>query len=64
MLVPARVLNQAVPCRNCLKSRCPQGHHDCLRGVAPEAVADAAIDLLAPVLAARARPIALAELPR
>ena len=62
-LVPARVLNHPVPCRNCLKSRCPQGHHACLRGVAPEAVADAAIELLAPVLAAKAGANSLAELP-
>jgi ADP-heptose:LPS heptosyltransferase len=45
-LVPARVLNHDVPCRNCLKSVCPQGHHDCLRRVAPERVADAAMELL------------------
>ncbi len=45
-LVPARVLNHDVPCRNCLKSVCPHGHHDCLRRVAPERVADAAIELL------------------
>jgi len=63
-LVPARVLNHPVPCRNCLKSRCPQGHHDCLRRVAPEAVADAAIELLAAATAADARVPLLAELPR
>jgi len=45
-LVPARVLNHPVPCRNCLKSQCPEGHHDCLRRVEPETVAAAAIDLL------------------
>ena len=60
-LVPARVLNHPVPCRNCLKSRCPQGHHDCLRRVAPEAVADAAIELLAPRLRAKAGVASLAE---
>ena len=60
-LVPARVLNHPVPCRNCLKSRCPQGHHDCLRRVAPEAVADAAIELLAPRLRAKAGVVSLAE---
>jgi lipopolysaccharide heptosyltransferase II len=63
-LVPARVLNHPVPCRNCLKSRCPEGHHDCLRGVAPEAVADAALELLAPAMAAKAVATSLAELPR
>jgi len=35
-----------VPCRHCLKSVCPQGHHDCLRKVEPEAVAAAAMELL------------------
>lgn len=44
--VASRVLYHDVPCRNCYKSVCPAGHHDCLRRVAPEAVAAAAIDLL------------------
>lgn len=44
--VPSRVLNQDVPCRNCLKSRCPQGHHLCLLGVGAEVAAGAALDLL------------------
>ncbi|MEW6707247.1 MAG: glycosyltransferase family 9 protein [Pseudomonadota bacterium] len=43
--VPARVLNHDVPCRNCLKSVCPQGHHDCLLKVPPQAVAEAALQL-------------------
>jgi lipopolysaccharide heptosyltransferase II len=45
--VPSRVLYHDVPCRNCYKSVCPAGHHDCLRRVAPEAVAAAARELLA-----------------
>jgi lipopolysaccharide heptosyltransferase II len=45
--VASRVLSHDVPCRNCLKSVCPLGHHDCLRGVEPEAVVAAAIGLLA-----------------
>jgi lipopolysaccharide heptosyltransferase II len=45
-LVPARVLNHDVPCRYCLKSVCPQGHHACLLGVPPQAVAQAAIELM------------------
>jgi lipopolysaccharide heptosyltransferase II len=45
--VPARVLSHDVPCRNCLKSVCPQGHHDCLRKVEPGAVAAAALELIA-----------------
>jgi hypothetical protein len=44
--VPARVLNHDVPCRNCLKSVCPQQHHDCLEQVQPDAVALAALDLI------------------
>jgi lipopolysaccharide heptosyltransferase II len=44
--VASRVLNHDVPCRNCYKSVCPAGHHDCLRRVPPEAVADAARELL------------------
>lgn len=45
--VASRVLYHDVPCRNCYKSVCPAGHHDCLRRVAPEAVAAAAVELLA-----------------
>jgi lipopolysaccharide heptosyltransferase II len=44
--VPSRVLSHDVPCRNCLKSTCPQGHHDCLLKVEPRAVAEAALELL------------------
>ncbi|MFL6660913.1 MAG: glycosyltransferase family 9 protein [Rhizobacter sp.] len=47
--VPARVLNHDVPCRNCLKSVCPEQHHDCLERVLPDAVAHAALDLLRPL---------------
>jgi len=39
--VPHRVLNHDVPCRNCLRSVCPHGHHDCLERVSPGAVAAA-----------------------
>jgi lipopolysaccharide heptosyltransferase II len=46
-LVPCRVLNYDVPCKNCYKSVCPEGHHDCLRRVPPEAVVAAACQLLA-----------------
>jgi lipopolysaccharide heptosyltransferase II len=45
-MVPSRVLSQDVPCRWCYRSVCPEGHHLCLRGVAPEAVAAAAVELL------------------
>lgn len=44
--VPAHVLSHDVPCRWCLKSTCPQGHHECLRGVEPQQAAAAAIDLM------------------
>jgi lipopolysaccharide heptosyltransferase II len=59
--VPARVLNHPVPCRNCLKSRCPQGHHDCLRRVTSDAVFEAALELLAEVRACERPGTALAE---
>ncbi len=45
-LVKSRVLFHDVPCRNCYKSDCPQGHHDCLRRVEPVRVAAAAAELL------------------
>ncbi|MGE5384559.1 MAG: glycosyltransferase family 9 protein [Betaproteobacteria bacterium] len=44
--VRAHVLSHDVPCRNCLKSDCPAGHHDCLRRIGPEAVAEASLDLM------------------
>jgi lipopolysaccharide heptosyltransferase II len=44
--VESRVLFHDVPCRNCYKSVCPAGHHDCLRRVEPERVASAARELL------------------
>lgn len=44
--VSARVLSHDVPCRNCLKSVCAEGHHDCLRRIPPAQVADAALDLM------------------
>jgi len=44
--VASQVLNHDVPCRWCLKSDCPEGHHDCLRKVEPERVAAAALELM------------------
>ena len=44
-LVPHRVLCKDVPCRECFKSVCPQGHHECLRGVEVEDVVAAALQL-------------------
>ena len=46
-MVPSRVLSNDVPCRWCYRSVCPEGHHLCLRGVAPEQVVAAARELLA-----------------
>jgi ADP-heptose:LPS heptosyltransferase len=45
--VPSRVLFQDVPCRWCYRSVCPEGHHLCLRGVTPESVVAATLELLA-----------------
>jgi lipopolysaccharide heptosyltransferase II len=45
--VPARVLSHDVPCRNCRRSVCPEGHHLCLRGVSADAVVEAALELAA-----------------
>jgi lipopolysaccharide heptosyltransferase II len=44
--VPCRVLFEDVPCGFCYRSVCPEGHHLCLRGVSPDAVVAAAVDLL------------------
>ncbi len=43
--VESRVLNVDVPCRNCLRSICPEGHHACLSQVTPESVVDGAMNL-------------------
>jgi len=47
--VPSHVLNRDVPCRNCLKSVCPERHHACLLGVDAQTVALAALDLIRPL---------------
>jgi lipopolysaccharide heptosyltransferase II len=39
--VDSVVLSHDVPCRNCYRSVCPMGHHDCLRKVPASAVVDA-----------------------
>jgi ADP-heptose:LPS heptosyltransferase len=44
--IPRRVLFHDVPCKYCYKSVCPEGHHDCLRQVPPEAIVAAACQLL------------------
>lgn len=44
-MVPSRVLYHDVPCRFCYASVCPEGHHRCLRGVPPSAVAEAVREL-------------------
>jgi len=43
----SRVLSHDVPCKNCFRSVCPMEHHDCLRLIDPQEVADAALALLA-----------------
>jgi ADP-heptose:LPS heptosyltransferase len=45
--VPHRLLYHEVACKNCFKSICPEGHHDCLARVPPQDVARAALELLA-----------------
>jgi lipopolysaccharide heptosyltransferase II len=45
-MVRSHVLSHDVPCRNCFRSVCPELHHECLRGVRPEQVADAVVNLL------------------
>jgi lipopolysaccharide heptosyltransferase II len=45
-MVTSRVLFHDVPCKYCYRSVCPERHHECLRRVPPEAVADAACELL------------------
>ena len=44
--VPSRVLFHDVPCRWCYRSVCPEGHHLCLRGVTPDRVVAATLELL------------------
>jgi lipopolysaccharide heptosyltransferase II len=44
--VAHRVLFHDVPCKYCYKSVCPEGHHDCLRRVAPASVVAATLELL------------------
>jgi lipopolysaccharide heptosyltransferase II len=44
--VPHRVLSYDVPCKNCYKSVCPEGHHHCLTRVEPRDVVAAALALL------------------
>lgn len=44
--VPHRALSHDVPCRHCLRSVCPERHHDCLRRVPPAAVVEAVRELL------------------
>lgn len=45
----SRVLNHPVPCRHCLKSVCPERHHDCLERVPPHDVVQAALELMGPL---------------
>lgn len=45
--VRSSVLYRDVPCRWCYSSVCPEGHHRCLRGIEPAAIARAVMGLLA-----------------
>lgn len=42
-----RLLYHDVPCRFCMKSICPQGHNECMAGIAPSEVVEAVCSLLA-----------------
>lgn len=44
--VLSRVLSHDVPCKNCYKSVCPEGHHNCLRLVTRDEVVSAARELM------------------
>ncbi len=44
--VPSRVISHDVPCKNCLKSVCPLGHHNCLRLVRPAQIVQAVYSLM------------------
>ncbi len=44
--VEHRLLSCDVPCKYCYRSVCPHGHNACLNGIAPQAVAQAACELL------------------
>lgn len=44
--VAQRVLSHDVPCRNCQRSICPEGHHRCLLGVDVDTAVAAALALL------------------
>jgi lipopolysaccharide heptosyltransferase II len=54
--VANRVLSHDVPCKHCYRSVCPEGHHRCLRLIAPDQVVEAARDLLAETSSTRLRP--------
>lgn len=56
--VPHRLLYHDVPCKYCYRSVCPETHHACLRGVPPEAVCAAVLELLAETLRPDARLLA------
>lgn len=58
--VPNRVLSYDVPCRNCYKSVCPEGHGNCLRLIPPDAVVRATCELLAETSQSRGRSEVLA----
>jgi lipopolysaccharide heptosyltransferase II len=60
--VRSEILFCDVPCRFCYRSVCPAGHHACLAGVEPQAVAAAAERLLNEPAAGAAEPLATSPL--
>lgn len=42
----ARTIHRGLDCSPCFERTCPLLHHDCMRGIAPEEVAQAAVELL------------------
>ncbi|NMB75877.1 MAG: lipopolysaccharide heptosyltransferase II [Myxococcales bacterium] len=63
----SRPLTAQVKCRPCSRhgpQRCPKGHHDCMRLISPQEVAEAVFDLLSPRCPTpRSLPAAPAPLP-
>jgi heptosyltransferase-2 len=48
LAVKTRIVERSLPCRPCLKRRCPLHHHDCLRTIQAHEVATALREILQP----------------
>jgi lipopolysaccharide heptosyltransferase II len=59
--VPHRLLMHDVPCRNCRSTICPEGHHACLRSIAPARIVAAAVELASEAHGARGSVVATAS---